>query len=94
MVDIYKNIEVYNPNKKRDMLIAFDDMIALNISLVFSTQTYFAVPKYIRLNCTHYFIMKIPNKRELTQIASQIDLQDFIDIYEKCTAKTYFFFSY
>ena len=94
MVDIYKNIEVYNPNKKRDMLIAFDDMIALNISLVFITQTYFAVPKYIRLNCTHYFIMKIPNKRELTQIASQIDLQDFIDIYEKCTAKTYFFFSY
>ena len=76
------------------MLIAFDDMIALNISLVFITQTYFAVPKYIRLNCTHYFIMKIPNKRELTQIASQIDLQDFIDIYEKCTAKTYFFFSY
>ena len=94
MVDIYKNIEVYNPNKKRDMLIAFDDMIALNISLVFITQTYFAVPKYIRLNCTHYFIMKIPNKRKLTQIASQIDLQDFIDIYEKCTAKTYFFFSY
>ena len=94
MVDIYKNIEVYNPNKKRDMLIAFDDMIALNISLVFITQTYFAVPKYIRLNCTHYFIMKIPNKRELTQIASQIDLQDFIDIYEKCTAKTYFFLSY
>ena len=94
MVDIYKNIEVYNPNKKRDMLIAFDDTIALNISLVFITQTYFAVPKYIRLNCTHYFIMKIPNKRELTQIASQIDLQDFIDIYEKCTAKTYFFFSY
>ena len=94
MVDIYKNIEVYNPNKKRDMLIAFDDMIALNISLVFITQTYFAVPKYIRLNCTHYFIMKIPNKRELTQIASQIDLQDFIDIYEKCTAKTYYFLSY
>ena len=94
MVDIYKNIEVYNPNKKRDMLIAFDDMIALNISLVFITQAYFAVPKYIRLNCTHYFIMKIPNKRELTQIASQIDLQDFIGIYEKCTAKTYFFFSY
>ena len=36
-----------------------------NISLVFITQSYFAVPKIIRLNSTHYFIMKIPNKSEL-----------------------------
>ena len=34
----------------------------LNISLVFITQFYFSVPKNIRLNYTHYFIMKIPNK--------------------------------
>ena len=34
----------------------------LNISLVFITKSYFAVPKDIRLNSTHYFIMKIPNK--------------------------------
>ena len=27
MVDIYKNIEVYNPNKNRKKLIVFDDMI-------------------------------------------------------------------
>ena len=37
----------------------------LNISLVFITQSYFAVPKNIRLNSTHYFVMKIPNKREI-----------------------------
>ena len=36
----------------------------LSISLVFITQSYFAVPKNIRPNSTHYFIMKIPNKRE------------------------------
>ena len=42
----------------------------LNISLVFITQSYFAVPKNIGLNSTHYFIMKIPNKQELQQIAS------------------------
>ena len=42
----------------------------LNISLVFITQFYFAVPKNIGLNSTHYFIMKIPNKQELQQIAS------------------------
>ena len=90
MDDIYKNIEEYNPNKKRKILIVFDDMIAdiftnkklnpivtelfirgrkLNIFLVFITQSYFAVPKKIRLNSTHYFFMKIPNKRELEQIA-------------------------
>ena len=37
----------------------------LNISLIFITQSYFAVPKNIRLNSTHYFIMKIPKKEEL-----------------------------
>ena len=42
----------------------------LNISLVFITQSYFAVSKNIGLNSTHYFIMKIPNKQELQQIAS------------------------
>ena len=41
----------------------------LNISLVFITQSYFKVPKDVRLNSTHFFIMKIPNKRELQQIA-------------------------
>ena len=42
----------------------------LNISLVFILQFPFKVPKTIRLNGAHYFIMKIPNKRELHQIAS------------------------
>ena len=37
----------------------------LNISLVFITQSYFALPKNISLNSAHYFIMKIPNKRKL-----------------------------
>ena len=37
----------------------------LNISLVFITQSYFRVPEDVRLNSTHFFIMKIPNKREL-----------------------------
>ena len=90
MQDVYKNIEEYNTDKNRKILIVFDDMIAdminnkklnsiitelfirgrkLNISLVFITQSYFKVPKDVRLNYTHFFIMKIPNKRELQQIA-------------------------
>ena len=51
--------------------------------------------KDVRLNSTHFFIMKIPNKRELQQIAlihlSDIDFKDFMKIYKKCTEETYSF---
>ena len=67
----------------------------LNIFLVFIAQSYFQVPKEVRLNTTDFFIMKIPNKRELQQIAishsSDIDFKDFIRIYKKCTDKPYSF---
>ena len=67
----------------------------LNISLVFITQSYFKVPKDVRLNTSHFFIAKIPNKRELQQIAinhsSDISTKDFINIYRKCTAEPYSF---
>ena len=80
MQDIYKNIDEYNIDKERKILIVFDDMIAdminnkklnsivtelfircrkLNISLVFITQSYFKVPKDVRLNTTHFFIIRI-----------------------------------
>ena len=59
----------------------------LNIFLVFITQSFFNVPKDIRIYLTHYFVMKIPSKRELKQIASNhssnIDFQDFINLYKK-----------
>ena len=68
----------------------------LNISLVFITQSYFKVPKDVRLNTTHFFIAKIPNKRELREIAinhsSDISTKDFISIYKKCTVEPYSFF--
>ena len=67
----------------------------LNISLVFIRQSYFKVPKDVRLNTTHFFIAKIPNKRELQQIAinhsSDINTKDFANIYRKCTAEPYSF---
>ena len=65
----------------------------LNISIVFITQSYFKVPKQIRLNITHFFVMKIPNNRELQQVALNhsldIDFKDFIKIYKKYTAEPY-----
>ena len=116
MQEVHKNIEDYNPIKKRKILIVFDDMIAnminnnklnpivtelfirgrkLNISNFFITQSYFKVPKDVRLNSTHFFIMKIPNKRKLQHIAlnnsSDIDFKDFMNIYKKCTTEPYSF---
>ena len=67
----------------------------LNISSVFIWQFYFKVPKTLRLNATYYFIMKIFNKRELQQIASNhssdIDFQDFIKLYQDYTKEPYSF---
>ena len=61
----------------------------LNISLVLITQSYFSVPKNVRLNSTHYLIMKIKNKSELQNIAinhfSDIDYKNFMKIYRECT---------
>ena len=56
----------------------------LNTSLVFISQSYFKVTKTIRLSTRHYFIMKIPNKRELQQMTSNhlsdIDFKDFMKL--------------
>ena len=106
MDDIYKNIEENNTNKKWKILIVFDDMIADMLSNIIVTElfirerklnifvfiTILSAPKNIRLNSTHYFAMKIPNKRKLQQIAfnysSHIDFQDLIKVY----CRTIFFF--
>ena len=78
-------------NKKRNPVVTelFIRGTKLNISIVFITQSYFKVPKDVRLNSTHFFIIKIPNKRELQQIvlnhSSDIDFKDFMKIYKKYT---------
>ena len=67
----------------------------LNISLVFITQSYFKVPKDVRLNTTYLFTAKIPNKRKLQQIAtnhsSDINSKDFANIFRKYTTEPYSF---
>ena len=116
MHDVYTNIDDYNPDKEKKILIVFDDIIAdmihnkklnliltelfirgrkLNISLICITQTYFKVPKDVWLNTSHFFIAKIPNKRELQEIAtnhsSDISTEDFINICRECTTEPYSF---
>ena len=67
----------------------------LNISLVFISQSYNKVLKTIRLNATDYFVMKIPNKREIQQIASNhlsgIDFKDFMKFYKDYSKEPYSF---
>ena len=67
----------------------------LNISLFCITQSYFKVPKDVRLNTSHFLIAKIPNKRELQQIAinhsSDINTKGVTDIYRKYTDEQYSF---
>ena len=114
MDDVYENIDDYNPNRKRKILIVFDDMIAdimtnkkfqaiikelfircrkLNISLVFITQSYFSVPKDVRLNSTRYLIMKINNRKNLQNIAinhsADVDYKNFIKIDKECTKEPF-----
>ena len=103
MNDIYKNIEDYDviadmlSNKKLNPIVTklFIRGRKLNICIVFIIQSYFAVPQNIRLNSTHFFIMKIPNKRKLQQTVfnylSDIDFKDFMNLYKNCTAKPYSF---
>ena len=54
-------------NKKFQPIIKelFTRCRKLNISLVFIAQSYFSIPKDVRLNSTHYLIMKIKNRKEL-----------------------------
>ena len=65
-------------NKKFNPLLAelFIRGTKINMSLAFITQSYFALPKNIRLNSTHYFIIKTANKQRHQQIALN-NLLDF-----------------
>ena len=84
-------------NKKFQAIIKelFSRCRKLSISLVFITQCYFSVPKYVRLDLTHYLIMKINNTRELQNIAvnhsADIDYKDFVEIYRESTKEPYSF---
>ena len=66
----------------------------LNISNVFFTQSFFKIPKDVRLNSTNFFIMEVPDKRELQKIAlnhsSDHQIQA-LKIYKKSIAGSYSF---
>ena len=67
----------------------------LNISLVFITQSYFSLPKDMRLSSTHFLIMKMNKRKELQNVAinhsEEIDYNDIVNIYRECRRKLYSF---
>ena len=86
-------------NKKLNSIVTelFIRSRKLNISIVFITQSYFRMPKDVRLISTYLFIMKISNKIVLQQIvlnhSSDIDFKDFIKTYKKMHRRTILSFS-
>ena len=66
----------------------------LNISLAFIAQSYFAVPKNIKLNLTHYFVILFQTKKNFSKllliIHQILTFQDFMSLYKKCNAKPSF----
>ena len=84
-------------NKKSQAIIKelFFTCKKVNILLAFITQSYVPVPKYVRLNSTHFFITKINNRKELQNIAinhsAHIGYNSFVRIYRECTRKPYSF---
>ena len=116
MNDVLDDINDYNKNRDKKVLIVFDDMIAdieynknfkriikelfyrarkINVSIVFITQSYFRALKDVRLNSTHYILMKIGNKKELKRIAKEksghLEYKDFLKMYNYCTEEPYLF---
>ena len=116
MNDVLDDINDYNKNRDKKVLIVFDDMIAdieynknfkriikelfykarkINVSIVFITQSYFRALKDVRLNSTHYILMKIGNKKELKRIAEEksghLEYKDFLKMYNYCTEEPYLF---
>ena len=85
-------------NKKSQAIIKelFIKCRKVNVSLVFIAESYFSVPKDVRLNSTHYMIMKINNRKELQNIAinhsADIDYKDFYEDLQKMYKRTIFFF--
>ena len=88
------NADIMINRKLQDIKELFITCNKPKYPLVFTTQSYFSVPKDARLNSTHYLVVKINNKRELQNIAinysADIDHKDFVKIYRECSKKISF----
>ena len=92
--DMIADIE-YNKNFIKMIKELFYRGRKMNISIVFITHRYFRALKDARLNSTHYILMKIGNKKELSSMAEEksgnLDYKDFLKMYNYCTSEPYSF---
>ena len=92
MQDVYKRIDECNTSRKYSVSIVFDNMIT---GMINNKKLWIAivVELLIVYSITHFFIIKIPNKREFQQIAFNhllgIGFEEFMDLHKKCTAEQY-----
>ena len=104
MNDVLDDINNYDKNRDKKVLIVFDDMIAdieynkkfkRIIKELFYRARKIKVSKDARLNSTHYILMKIGNKKELKSIAEEksghLDYKDFLEMYNYCIKEPYSF---
>ena len=95
MDDVYKNIDDYNPNRKKKICEILTEVTTRKITKSEAKKLY--SPKDVRLNSTHYLIMKIKNRKELQNIAinhsADIDYKDFVKIHSEYTNKPDPFFT-
>jgi hypothetical protein len=103
--DITKIVNINDIDENIQNLIVFDDMVTeknlkrveelfirgrkQNASIVFVSQSFFSIPKDIRLNCDYFILTKISNKKELTEIAKDHTTDKFHEIYETATRDPY-----
>ena len=91
-------IAAMKANKKLSTLVTelFLRGRKLYILITFKSQSYFKVPKDIKLNVGHCLIMKIPNRKEFQQIvsnhSSNFQFKDFTKLYKNYTKKPFLFF--
>ena len=95
MDDVLDDINNYNKNRDKKVLIVFDDIeYNKNFKRIIKELFYRAL-KDARLNSTHYILMKIGNKKELKRIAEEksghLDYKDFLKMYNYCTKEPYSF---
>ena len=107
--DISQTIDVDQIDENKQNLLIFDDMVTekhlkgveelfirgrkQNASIIFISQSYFSIPKNIRLNCDYFVITKMGNKKELIEIAkdhtTDINNDKFKEIYREATKDPY-----
>lgn len=86
---IFDDLVLLKDQSKIEELFIRGRKIAKGISIMYLTQSYFKVPKTIRINCTYIILKKLASTRDLNLILSDYNLgvskETLLEIYKYCT---------